>query len=197
MPSQDQNVSPQVLASIAKELRKLVNKPPEGISVIVNEEDMTDVQAQISGPQGTPYESGSFRVKLVLSADFPQSPPRGVFITKIYHPNVDTRGNICVNTLKKDWDASLGIGHILQVIRCLLIVPFPESALNEEASKLFLESYDEYAKRARLMTSIHAASSGGGGTAKAEEAKRTSGSKSKKHKSKKKSKERKRQLKRL
>jgi len=35
-------------------------------------------------------------------------------------------------------------------------VPFPESSLNDEAAKLFMESYEEYARRARLMTSVHA-----------------------------------------
>lgn len=41
-------------------------------------------------------------------------------------------------------------------MRCLLIVPFPESSLNDEAGKLFMENYEDYAKRARLMTSVHA-----------------------------------------
>uniref|UniRef100_M4BUT4 UBC core domain-containing protein n=1 Tax=Hyaloperonospora arabidopsidis (strain Emoy2) TaxID=559515 RepID=M4BUT4_HYAAE len=50
----------------------------------------------------------------------------------------------------------LGLSHVLQVVRCLLIVPFPESSLNDEAGKLFLESYDEYARRAKLWTDIHA-----------------------------------------
>ena len=45
---------------------------------------------------------------------------------------------------------------MLSVIRCLLIVPFPESSLNDEAGKLFMESYDEYARRAKLMASVHA-----------------------------------------
>ena len=43
-----------------------------------------------------------------------------------------------------------------QVVRCLLIEPNPESALNEEAGRLFMEDYEAYAQRARLMTSIHA-----------------------------------------
>lgn len=43
-------------------------------------------------------------------------------------------------------------------MKCLLIVPNPESALNEEAGKLLLEQYDDYAKRARLYTTIHAKS---------------------------------------
>jgi hypothetical protein len=64
-------------------------------------------------------------------------------------------GAICVNTLKKDWSAETTFAHVLSVIRCLLIVPFPESSLNDEAGKLFMESYDEYSKRAHLMADVH------------------------------------------
>lgn len=114
------------------------------------------LQAELEGPQGTPYESKFFRLKLVLGVDFPHSPPRGFFLTKIYHPNVDmSTGAICVNTLKKDWTADTTFAHVLSVIRCLLIVPFPESSLNDEAGKLFMESYDEYSKRAHLMADVH------------------------------------------
>mmetsp|Transcript_26606 Transcript_26606/g.62505 ORF Transcript_26606/g.62505 Transcript_26606/m.62505 type:complete len:149 (+) Transcript_26606:252-698(+) len=66
-----------------------------------------------------------------------------------------TTGAICVNTLKKDWTPETTFSHVLSVIRCLLINPFPESSLNDEAGKLFMESYDEYSKRARLMTDVH------------------------------------------
>ena len=37
-----------------------------------------------------------------------------------------------------------------------MIVPFPESALNEEAGKLFMENYQDYFKHAKLMTELHA-----------------------------------------
>ena len=46
---------------------------------------------------------------------------------------------------------------MLLVIRCLLIEPFPESALNEDAGKALLEDYAEYCKYAKLMTELHAA----------------------------------------
>ena len=124
------------------------------------------------GPVGTPYEGHFFELKLVLSSDFPNSPPRGFFLTRIYHPNVASNGDICVNTLKKDWTVQTTISHVLSVIRCLLIVPFPESSLNDEAGKLFMESYEEYSRRAKLMAGIHArkasstdaaADTGGGG----------------------------------
>jgi ubiquitin-conjugating enzyme E2 S len=77
-------------------------------------------------------------------------------ITKIFHPNVSTAGEICVNTLKKDWQSSYGIGHILVVVKCLLIHPNPESALDEEAGKLLLEDYSRFAEHAQMITSVHA-----------------------------------------
>ena len=81
---------------------------------------------------------------------------QGFFITPIFHPNVAKNGEICVNTLKKDWKAECKLSHILMVVRCLLIEPNPESALNEEAGRMFMEDYQSYAQRARLLTSIHA-----------------------------------------
>lgn len=80
----------------------------------------------------------------------------GWLATKIFHPNVSTAGEICVNTLKKDWKSSYGIAHILVTVKCLLIYPNPESALDEEAGKLLLENYDDYCSRAKLITSVHA-----------------------------------------
>ncbi|KAI8068146.1 ubiquitin-conjugating enzyme E2 S-like protein [Gilbertella persicaria] len=149
-------LSSKAVKQIAKELQKLEQTPPEDIQVITNEENLTRVRAWIRGPGGTPYEDGYFKIELVMDQCFPEKPPKGYFLTKIFHPNVSDTGEICVNTLKKDWKAELGIEHVLLTIKCLLIVPNPESALNEEAGKLLLEHYDDYAKRARLYTSIQA-----------------------------------------
>lgn len=80
----------------------------------------------------------------------------GFFLTKIFHPNVAKNGAICVNTLKKDWKSDMGLEHVLVVIKCLLIHPNPASALNEEAGKLLLEDFEDFAKHARMMTEIHA-----------------------------------------
>lgn len=64
---------------------------------------------------GTPYMGGIFRVKLTLGKGFPSEPPKAYFLTKIFHPNVAQNGEICVNTLKKDWKSDLGIKHVLLV----------------------------------------------------------------------------------
>ena len=71
------------------------------------------------------------------------------------------------------WTRLVDLSCSCQVIRCLLIVPFPESSLNDEAGRLFMESYSEYERRCKVWVSVHAskslsieASSGGGGTIK-------------------------------
>ena len=156
MSNNMENVAPHVIKVVARQVQTLAQEKMEGINMLINDEDMTDIQAIIEGPPTTPYQGGQFCVKLALSKDYPASPPKGTissqnfiqpahwrtvlgfFLTKIFHPNVGPNGEICVNTLKKDWKPDLGIKHILLTIKCLLIYPNPESALNEEAGKLLL-----------------------------------------------------------
>ena len=170
--------------------------PPRPLfsQVLVNEDNVADIQVEYDGPgmrggrregggrgharsrrprppstpppAGTPYEGGTYRMRVTLPPDFPASPPACAFATKLFHPNVSTAGAVCVNVLKKDWAPALGLRHVLVVVRCLLIEPFAESALNEEAGRLLLEDYAAFASRAALMASVHAgAGKGGSGAA--------------------------------
>uniref|UniRef100_G1QE11 E2 ubiquitin-conjugating enzyme n=1 Tax=Myotis lucifugus TaxID=59463 RepID=G1QE11_MYOLU len=160
MNSNVENLPPHIIRLVYKEVTTLTTDPPDGIKVFPNKEDLMDLQVTIEGPEGTPYARGLF-MKLLLGKDFPASPPKGYFLTKIFHPNVGANGEICVNVLKRDWTAELGIRHVLLTIKCLLIHPNPESALNEEAGRLLLENYEEYA--ARLLTEIPGGASGPSG----------------------------------
>ena len=153
----NENVAPKVMNQVLKQLAGLQESKLDGIRYLQNDENPLDIQAELEGPDQTPYEGGVFRLKLTLGSDFPAQPPKAYLLTKIFHPNIAPTGEVCVNTLKRDWQpTNWSIPNILQVIRCLLIVPFPESALNEEAGKLFMESYEEYADHARMMTQVHA-----------------------------------------
>jgi len=150
------SIPPAVMRRVMRELSDLEKNPPEGIRVQTSDEDMLDVTGIIEGPDGTPYAGGYFRVKFKFTEEFPAAPPKCWFATKIFHPNVGANGEICVNTLKKDWKSTYGIGHILVTVKCLLIYPNPESALDEEAGKLLLENYSSYCDRAKLITNVHA-----------------------------------------
>ncbi|KAJ6490234.1 ubiquitin-conjugating enzyme/RWD-like protein [Mycena vitilis] len=150
------SLPPTVMRRLMREITQLKKTPPEGIRVQTSEDNMLDLTGIIAGPEGTPYAGGYFKVKFTFTEEFPAAPPKCRLATKIFHPNVSSAGEICVNTLKKDWKATYGIEHILVTVKCLLIYPNPESALDEEAGKLLLEDYASYCSRARLITSVHA-----------------------------------------
>jgi len=151
------HLNPNIIKALWRQQQELLKKSPEYVTPIINPEDPLDIQCDLEGPKATPYECGIFRVKLIISNEFPTQAPKGIFITKIFHPNISEKGEICVNTLKKDWNPSQwNLYNLFEVIKCLLIVPFPQSALNEEAGKLFMENYDEYFKIAKMYTNIYA-----------------------------------------
>ena len=151
------HLNPNIIKALWRQQQELLKKSPEYVTPIINPEDPLDIQFDLEGPKATPYEYGIFRVKLIISNEFPTQAPKGLFITKIFHPNISEKGEICVNTLKKDWNPSQwNLYNLFEVIKCLLIVPFPQSALNEEAGKLFMENYDEYFKIAKMYTNIYA-----------------------------------------
>ncbi|GIK02904.1 hypothetical protein Aspvir_006967 [Aspergillus viridinutans] len=120
-------------------------------------DDLTQLTTLLAGPQGTPYSQGLWRLHLKMPEDYPKSPPKATFKTRIWHPNVEeSTGAVCVDTLKRDWKSTLTLKDVLITISCLLIYPNPDSALNSTAGALLQEDYDAFARQAKLMTSIHA-----------------------------------------
>ena len=45
---------------------------------------------------------GIFKLELFLPDDYPMTPPKIRFLTKIFHPNVDKLGRICLDVLKSE-----------------------------------------------------------------------------------------------
>ena len=78
---------------------------------------------------------GKFNLELFLPDDYPMCPPRIRFLTRIYHPNIDRLGRICLDVLKNNWSPALQIRTILLSIQALLGAPNPEDPLNEAVAK--------------------------------------------------------------
>ncbi|KAL2006148.1 hypothetical protein VTN00DRAFT_9802 [Thermoascus crustaceus] len=120
-------------------------------------DDLTQLLVMLTGPQGTPYSQGLWRLHLKMPEDYPKSPPKVSFRTRIWHPNIEeSTGAVCVDTLKRDWEPKLTLRDVLITISCLLIHPNPDSALNSAAGAMLQDDYEAFARQAKLMTSIHA-----------------------------------------
>jgi ubiquitin-protein ligase len=83
----------------------------------------------------TTRSGGKFNLELFLPDDYPMCPPRIRFLTRIYHPNIDRLGRICLDVLKNNWSPALQIRTILLSIQALLGAPNPEDPLNEAVAK--------------------------------------------------------------
>ncbi|KAJ5486027.1 hypothetical protein N7530_000327 [Penicillium desertorum] len=137
-------------AALHRDLPPYYLQPSEG-------DDLSQLTILLTGPAGTPFSQGLWELHLKMPDDYPKSPPKATFKTKIWHPNMEElTGAVCVDTLKRDWQPNLTLRDVLVTISCLLIYPNPDSALNASAGALMQENYDAFAHQAKLMTSIHA-----------------------------------------
>ncbi|KAG8237268.1 hypothetical protein J437_LFUL011298 [Ladona fulva] len=96
----------QRASRIKKELEMIAKNPQPGISFSLREDSKDILDATIIGLEGTPYESGVFKLEIQLSETYPFEPPRVQFLTSVYHPNVDDSGRICLDLLRASGSAT-------------------------------------------------------------------------------------------
>ena len=125
----------------------------EGITAKPFSNNMRYFNATIAGPKDSPYEGGIFHLELFLPGGYPMEPPKIRFMTKIYHPNIDRLGRICLDVIKdKDWSPALTISSTLISIQSLLSAPNPDDPLNNEAAAKWLSNETEALKQAKDWT---------------------------------------------
>jgi len=99
---------------------------------------------------------GTFRLELFLPDDYPMAPPKVRFLTRLYHPNIDRLGRICLDVIKKMWSPALQIRTVLLSIQALLAAPNPDDPLNNEAADLWKRDEAAALAKAREWTRQHA-----------------------------------------
>ena len=128
------------LSRISKEYDMILTKPLQDIECKPSDDSMFNWQVTLTGPEDTPYEGGSWLITVHFPSDYPFKPPRLQFSTKIYHPNVNVNGGICLDILKERWSPVLTIGRVLNVVRNLDIEPIVEDALEPEIAEQYQRS---------------------------------------------------------
>lgn len=140
------------LQRITKELKEIQNDPPANCSAGPEGDDMYEWQASIMGPKDSPYQGGVFWLKIHFPKDYPFKPPKVMFLTRIYHPNISSSGAICIDILKDNWSPALTISKVLLCICSLLDDPNPDDPLVPDIAELFNSDREAYKTKAKVMT---------------------------------------------
>jgi ubiquitin-conjugating enzyme E2 N len=106
----------------------------------------------IAGPPGTPFEGGIFRFELFLPEPYPLEPPKVRCLTKIYHPNFDKIGRMCLSTLKAEWTPALNIQTTLLSIQALLCESNPADPLDTAVADQWTKNRAQAEATARQWT---------------------------------------------
>uniref|UniRef100_A0A452SQX7 Ubiquitin conjugating enzyme E2 D2 n=1 Tax=Ursus americanus TaxID=9643 RepID=A0A452SQX7_URSAM len=106
---------------LPSELNDLARDPPAQCSAGPVGDDMFHWQATIMGPNDSPYQGGVFFLTIHFPTDYPFKPPKVAFTTRIYHPNINSNGSICLDILRSQWSPALtiskGNGHEYLILR--------------------------------------------------------------------------------
>jgi len=144
------------LKRINKELQDLGRDPPAQCSAGPVGDDLFHWQATIMGPPESPYQGGVFFLTIHFPTDYPFKPPKVAFTTRIYHPNINSNGSICLDILRSQWSPALTISKVLLSICSLLCDPNPDDPLVPEIARIFKTDKDKYAELAREWTRKYA-----------------------------------------
>jgi ubiquitin-conjugating enzyme E2 M len=81
------------------------------------------------------YRGGAFLTSFAVPPGYPHDPPKVRCLTKVYHPNIDVDGNVCLNILREDWKPVLTVTSIVYGLNFLFLAPNPDDPLNKEAAQ--------------------------------------------------------------
>ena len=141
---------------IMREAKLLNEDKVPGINAVQDQDNFRVFKVSIEGPKDTPYQGGNFEADLLQPTDYPMSPPKILMITKIWHPNIDRQGRICLDILKNKWTPALQIRSVQLSLQALLSAPDASDFLNIEAAEMWQKNPDKANKQAAEWTKLHA-----------------------------------------
>ena len=139
-----------------KELSDLQNNPTDFATAGPVGEDLLHWNAMLMGPPNTPYDGGVFNVDLVFPAEYPFKPPKVRFLTKVYHPNIKSNGEICADLVNDSWGPTLNTRYVLSALKGLLEEPNVENPLEPEIAAQYKNKHNEFVEEAKKWTREYA-----------------------------------------
>jgi ubiquitin-conjugating enzyme E2 D/E len=145
------------LRRLQREYAEIQQDPPANCTAgPVTEKDLTNWTAMLFGPADSPFTGGVFHLSIRFPSDYPFKPPIVTFQTKIYHPNINAAGGICLDILKSQWSPALTISKVLLSILSLLTDANPNDPLVPEIAEIYRRDRAAYDAKAREWTRLYA-----------------------------------------
>lgn len=110
-----------------------------------NPNDLTSFNVVVSPDSGF-WSGAKYLFTFTIPAGYPHEPPKVICKNKIYHPNINLEGNVCLNILREDWKPVLDINAVIYGLIYLFYEPNPDSPLNREAAELFRNNREQFGK---------------------------------------------------
>ncbi|EDV93367.1 ubiquitin-conjugating enzyme E2-18 kDa [Drosophila grimshawi] len=104
-------------------------------------------------PEKAPYNKGAFQIEISFPPQYPFMPPKIVFKTPIYHPNVDEKGEVCLSIIAVDnWKPTTRTENVFQALIDLVHNPQPEHPLRSDLAEEFIKEHKTFMKTAESFT---------------------------------------------
>ncbi|KAI6196853.1 UBIQUITIN-CONJUGAT-2 domain-containing protein [Aphelenchoides besseyi] len=133
---------------VKKELEILLKRKPAFVKeLIVDPKNARQWKITIL-PNVHPFNLAAFRLSVNLHEDYPFKPPHLLFITSIWHPNINTKGEICASILQiENWKPSTTITAILEAVLAILDNPDVGRFINEEAAEMYVNNRQKFVEK--------------------------------------------------
>ena len=140
----------------AKRLAREMEKTREKFDVECVNDNIMKWHVALPGPDHSSYFGGTFLVELTFPSDYPFRSPEAIFQTKIYHPNINHKGDVCLGTIKDGWTPAYTPLMIVECILELLSTPNPDDPLVPEIASLFRRDPASFRNKAEEWTHQYA-----------------------------------------
>ena len=151
---------------IKQEFRNLSDHPIGNMGIfpgLLEDNDYYRWIISILGPKETPYEKSLFYAEVIFPKLYPEQAPKIIFITPIYHPNVNMRkssinfplGQVAFKLINF-WKPSYTIREVLTKLYSFFYYPNLDLAYSLEIAKEYKENKDLFEKKAKYFSKKYA-----------------------------------------